>query len=228
MAKKFAVIGLGYFGERIALELTERGAEVLVIDNTMSKIEEIKDKVAYAVRMDSTDDKALQRLDLQHMDAVIVAIGENFESALLTCVQLLQYGCLRVIVKSTSPLHTSVLTKVGVHSIVSPEDFMAERLATTLTTENILDSIPLTEEYSITQVQAPEHMVGYTLQEIGMRRKYDVNLITIKRIRSFVNSEGEQQTEEHVIGVPQPDTRIAPQDILVLLGKQRDIEKLNE
>src|SRR5512133_4020175 len=141
MTKRFAVIGLGYFGERLASELTQRGAEVIASDNTMERVEEIRDKVAYAIKLDSTDERALRSQGLEELDAVIVAIGENFESALLTCVLLIQFGCKRVIARSTAPIHKRILLSVGVQTVISPEEIVAERLSYSLVTSNLLDLI---------------------------------------------------------------------------------------
>ncbi|PLX32364.1 MAG: hypothetical protein C0600_02830 [Ignavibacteria bacterium] len=223
MAKRFAVIGLGYFGRNLARELTADGAEVIAIDNTVGKIEEIKDEVAYAVRLDSTDEKTLRNQGLEDLDAVIVSIGEDFENALLTCVLLIEFGCKNVIVKSTSPIHTRIFQSVGVHSIVSPDLDMAERLAGTLISTSILESIPLTDAYSINQVIAPQHMHGRSLKKLDLRKKHNVNMITIKRRGPAV---GSVQGLEHIIGVPGPDTVIEKDDILILMGKQEDIAHL--
>jgi len=226
MVKRFGVIGLGYFGERTALELAERGAEVIVIDNTMSKIEDIKNKVAYAIRLDSTDESALRNQGLEELDAVVVAIGEDFESALLTCVHLIQFNCKRVIVKSTSPIHTKIFKSVGVHMVISPEEIVAQRLATTILSDNILDMVPLADDYNILQVEAPKHFVGQTMKELDLRRKFGVNLITIKRMSITKNKDGQEERTESVIGVPMAETRIFDNDILVLLGKEKDITRL--
>jgi trk system potassium uptake protein TrkA len=226
MKKRFAVIGLGYFGQRLALELSDRNAEVIAIDNTMAKIEDIKNRVAYAIRLDSTDDSALRNQGLEDLDAVIVTIGEDFESALLTCMHLLSYRCKRVIVKSTSPVHTKIFHSIGVHAIVSPEEVMAERLSMTLMSGNVLDSIPLADEYSILQVQAPEHVIGQSLLQLDLRRKYEVNLITIKRMAPA--REGDETPVETIIGVPLPDTVIQEGDVLVLLGRNRNVTRLME
>jgi trk system potassium uptake protein TrkA len=223
MVKRFAVIGLGYFGINLARELTSNGAEVIAIDNTMSKIEEIKDEVAYAVRLDSTDEKTLRNQGLDDLDAVIVSIGEDFENALLTCALLLEFGCKNVIVKSTSPIHTRIFQSVGVHSIVSPDLDMAERLAASLISTNILESIPLSDAYSISQVNAPTHMIGRTLKQLELRKKHNVNLITIKRRGP---AQGGVQGLEEIIGVPTPDTQIEAEDILVLMGNKEDIKQL--
>lgn len=250
MRKRFSVIGLGYFGQRLALELSQRGAEVVVIDNTLSKIEDMKNKVAYAVRLDSTDDTALRNQGLEDLDAVIVTIGEDFESALLTVVHLLQYQCKKVIVKSTSPVHTKIFKSVGVHSVISPEEIIAERLATTLMTANVLDSIPLTEDYRIVQIIAPERFENKTLRELDLRRKHEVNLITIKRREQSSAQTGADRVDqpesahgqasrtrffrgieqidevETIIGVPLPETVILKDDVLVLLGRVEDVNRI--
>lgn len=226
MVKRFAVIGLGYFGERLALELTERGAEVIVIDNTMAKIEDIKNKVAYAIRLDSTDENALRNQGLEDLDAVIVAIGENFESALLTCVHLLRFKCRRVVVKSTSPLHTEIFRNVGVHMIVSPEEIVAERVAMRMFSDNVLDLIPLTDEYGILQVEAPKRMHGKSLRDLDLRNRFNVNLITIKRVKITTDARGNEEKDEIVLGVPTAETVIEPNDVLVLLGREQDIHKM--
>ena len=223
MVKRFAVIGLGYFGTNLARELTRQGAEVIAIDNTISKIEEIKDEVAYAVRLDSTDEKTLRNQGLEDLDGVIVSIGEDFESALLTCVLLLEFGCKNVVVKSTSPIHTRIFKSVGVQNIVAPDLAIAERLAVSLVSTTILDTIPLTDEYSIIQVRAPKFMAGQTLQGLNLRSEYDVNLITIKR--RLVAPDGGEGPET-IIGVPRPDTKIEKNDVLILMGSRKSIERL--
>ncbi len=227
MVKRFAVIGLGYFGERLARELSDRGAEVIVIDNTMSKIEEIKDYVAYAIRLDSTDESALRNQGLEELDAVIVTMGEDFESTLLTCVLCLQFKCKKVIARSTSPIHTKILKSVGVHMVLSPEEVVAERLSYTLMSSLVLDIIPLTDEHVILQVAAPSFTLNHTLMDLDLRRKYNVNLITIKR-QAIVIRKGREEREEHIIGVPLPETIILDGDILVLMGTEKDIQRLIE
>jgi trk system potassium uptake protein TrkA len=228
MTKRFAVIGLGYFGERLALELTARGAEVIAIDNRIERVEDIKDKVACSIKLDSTDERALRSQGLEDLDAVIVTIGENFESALLTCVLLMQFGCRRVIARSTAPIHTIIFKSVGVDTVISPEELVAERLSYSLITENLLDLIPVTGEYSIVQVKAPSYMIGKTLADLDVRKRYDVNLITIKRTKKSVDKKGKEVIEEYIAGVPKADQVILQDDTLIILGRERDIQKLIE
>ena len=117
---KFAVIGLGLFGRAIAKTLSERGAEVLAIDINEEKIQDIRDDVAYAVAFDATDIKALKVQNIKNVDAVVVAIGENFESLLLCTVHLMELKVKRIIARAEGPLQRMILEKLVVNKIFSP------------------------------------------------------------------------------------------------------------
>jgi len=120
MKNKFAVIGLGDFGMSVAVSLAEKGADVIAVDNNMEVIEEIKDKVTYAARMDSTDEKALKSLGIDKVDAVIISIGTHFEDTVLTSVLLLQMGIKKVVARASSKIQEKVLLKLGVHEVILP------------------------------------------------------------------------------------------------------------
>ncbi len=227
MNKKFAVIGLGDFGLSVALSLAEKGAEVIAIDRDMEIIEDIKDKVTYAVRMDSTDEKALRSLGVDKVDAVIISMGTNFEDTILTSVLLLQMKVKKVIARATSKIHEKILTKLGVDQVISPDFEIANKVANTLMSDDILDFISIGEEYSIFQIRAPKAFVGKSLQEIDLRIRYNLNLITIKREYKVTDeATGEELTKQRIYGVPTSTTIVEENDILVLFGKEKDIKKI--
>ena len=229
MKNKFAVIGLGDFGMSVAVSLAEKGAEVIAVDNNMEVIEEIKDKVTYAARMDSTDEKALKSLGIDKVDAVVISIGTHFEDTVLTSVLLLQMGVKKVVARASSKIQEKVLLKLGVHEVITPEFDIAKRLANNLINEGMIEYIPLDENYNIVHISAPKMFVGKTLQEINLRIKYNVNLITIKRRHIIQDEEtGEQIIKERIYGVPTSSTLIEENDVLILLGKDRDLKKLIE
>ncbi len=229
MAKKFAVIGLGDFGRSIATSLTERGAEVMAIDQDLEIIEEIKEKVTYAVRTDSTDEKALINLGIEKMDAVIISMGEHFEDTVLTVVLLLQMGIKKVVARASSLMQQRILYKLGAHQVITPEFEMARKVASTLINEDVLDLIPLGENYNIVQIRTPKTFVGKTLQEIDLRIRYNLNLITVKRSYKITDERtGEQTRKERIYGVPTATTVLEDEDILIILGKDKDIKKIIE
>jgi len=229
VAKKIAIIGLGDFGSNLAKHLTEKGAEVLAIDNDFDKVEEIKDQVTVAVRLDATDEKALKAQGIQEMDAVVISIGQEFESTILTVMHLLNLGVKNIIARATTPIHKIILEKVGVHHIVSPEEEIAAKLASSLIYEDVLEWIKISNEYTIAYIPTPEIFIGKTLQELDLRTKYNVNIITIKKITRTINRKtNQEEIKERIIGVPGPSTVIEPDDILIIFGREKDIAKLIE
>lgn len=227
MTNRFAVIGLGQFGESIARTLADRGAEVLAIDIDLDKVESLKDEVAYAVALDSTDVKALKAQNIQDMDAVVVAIGENFEGLLLTTVLLLELEVKRVIARAANSQQRMILEKMGIDEILSPEETVGKTVAEMLLHPNMRSFLPLPDDYEIVEINTPSRVVDQTISEIGLREKYNLNLITVKRF--FEEKKGdEMQKVEHIIGVPRADTFLKETDIMIILGKSQDVNKFIE
>lgn len=229
MINKFAVIGLGQFGESIAKTLAQRGAEVLAIDIDLDKVESMKDDVAYAVALDSTDVKALKAQNIQEMDAVVVAIGENFEGLLLTTVLLLELEVKRIIARAANAQQRMILERMGIEEILSPEDTVGRTVAESLLHPNMKSFLPLPDNYEIVEIGAPARTVGKSINELGLREKYNLNIITIKRLFDEKDPKtGEPVKVEHIIGVPRADTTLRETDILIILGKTNDVTKFIE
>ncbi|WKK78793.2 potassium channel family protein [Marivirga arenosa] len=227
MTNRFAVIGLGQFGESIARTLSDSGAEVLAIDIDLDKVEAIKDDVAYAVALDSTDVKALKAQNIQDMDAVVVAIGENFEGLLLTTVLLLELEVERIIARAANAQQRMILEKMGISEILSPEETVGKTVAEMLLHPNMKSFLPLPDDYEIVEINTPTRVVDQTISEIGLREKYNLNLITVKRLYDE-KVDGQLQQVEHIIGVPRADTFLKETDIMIILGKSKDVNKFIE
>jgi len=227
MVYKFAVIGLGKFGTSVATTLAEKGSEVLVIDNNDEKIERIRDDVAFAISMDATDIKALKSQNIEQMDAVVVAIGEDFESMLLCTVQLLDLKVKRIIARTMTQTQRMILEKMGITEIISPEVEVGASVAERLLNPGILTFLQLPDEYEIAEIYTPPNVANRTIADIDLRKRYDINLITIMRV-STTKKDGKEHTEQHTIGVPGPDTKILKSDVLVLMGKDKDIKRFVE
>lgn len=225
--RKFAVIGLGYFGLNLALRLVEEGAEVIAVDRDEQRVDHLRDKVSYVVCMDTTDIRALQRLGLRDMDAVIVAIGENFQGSLLTTALLQEIGVERIINRVTSPTHERLLKLMNITELLVPEAEAASQLVKRLMLKGVVGAFELSREYSIIELAAPESFVGSTVFDLNLRNRYSLNLVTIKRIerKRGLLTLGEQEVVR-IIGVPAPETVIEKNDILVLFGKEKDIQRL--
>lgn len=217
---KFAVIGLGQFGRAIARKLSEKNSEVLAIDNDEEKVEAIKDEVAIAVTLDATDARALKSQNITDMDAVVVAIGANFQDLLLTTFVLQELKVERIIARAQGPTQRAILEKMGIKEILSPEDEVGNNVAENLVNPSVLMSMQLPDEYEIVEVKAPKTVFNRTLEDIGFREKYKINLVTLLR--------KDETDEHHIIGVPRADTTIREDDIIIVFGKTHCINRFIE
>lgn len=213
MKKQLAVIGLGRFGMSLIEELAQMGHEVLAIDYDEQKVNTVADTVTHAVQADAMDEQVLKALGIRNFDTVVVSIGENIQSSILTTILLKEIGVAKVVAKARNHLHGKVLEKIGA-SVIFPERDMGRRLAHILVSEGILDQIYLSRDHSIMEIKAPGRFVGKNLVEIDVRRKFKVTILAIKR-------------GEEIVVSPRAEEIIAEGDILVAIGKNHDLQKLS-
>lgn len=188
---KFCVIGLGRFGNQLAISLSEHGMEVLAVDQDNQMVSSIKDKVTQAVCLKITNEESLKSIGIEEMDTVIVAMGENFEQSILITAHLKQRLKIpHVIARSTNTIHDEILKLVGADQVVLPERYLGKRLASSLSLP-FVDLIHITETFSITQIKAPKNFIGKTIAELQLRRSWHTSCVAVKKGKSImlVNSD---------------------------------------
>lgn len=225
--KRFAVIGLGRFGKKLAIALAMSGAEVIAIDKDRSEIELIRDQVSHAVRLDSTDEEALKAQGIDKVDVAIVGIGQGtgqgFESAILTVVNLKQMGVKQVYARAEDPIGGEVFSKVGAAEVIYPEIESAQRWAYKLIAPQIGEKIDFAPGYSLARVKTPASFDNRTIMDLQLRQKYNVNLVAIKRGE---HSKAKKSEKDAIINVPMPNTIVYQDDILMVAGSDTDLAKL--
>lgn len=227
MAGRFAILGLGHFGFNLALQLTERGVEVLAIDTREERVEMLRDRVAHAMVLDSTDRRALSNLGLHEFDGVVVAIGEGFEASIMTCAHLQELGIKRIIARVMSPVHERVVRLMKIDDVILPEADAAAQTARRLTFRNALEAYDITKDYSVIEVAVPHSWVGQSVGKIGLRGNYAINLVTVMRRDSRKASlSAGQRAPTTVLGVPSPDTIFEAEDILVIFGEESNLQRI--
>ena len=215
--KKFAVIGLGKFGFHVAKALFEDGNEVIAIDQDRNRIQEIDPYCTEAIVMDATDKERLKALGLENMDSVVLSAGSKISNSILVCLHLQEIGVKKILAKALDDDHAKILKKIGATEIIRPEMAMAMRVARGLSTPNILDFIPLAEDYNLLQVDPPRAFIGKTLRDLDLKARYNVFVIAIKEL-----------VPENFVLVPPANFLIKDSDVLILLGKEQDISKIKE
>lgn len=211
--EEFAVIGIGRFGFSLATTLYKLGYEVIAIDIDEEKVEDIAEEVTYSVQADATDENALRSIGLRNVDVVVVATASDLQSSILATLNAKELGIKKVYAKAMNQQHSKVLHKIGADRVFSPERDMGVRVAHNLVSSNIFEIIELDPEHSIIEINALKGWNNNTLEKLDFRAKYGLNIIAIKRGDEFNIS-------------PTASDVVKENDILVVVGSNRDIDKL--
>lgn len=215
MKKQFVAIGCGRFGSSVALKLMELGNEVMVVDKNEETIQNIADKVTYAVQADATDENTIKSLGIRNFDVAIISIGADIQSSILVTLMAKELGVKYVVAKAQNELHGKVLYKIGADRVVFPEREMGIRIAKNLVSDNILDYIELAPDYSIMEVVALPEWRGKSLKEINMRSTFGINVMAVKQGLDINIAVG-------------PDDLIKEGDVLVVIGHNDDLKKIEK
>ena len=224
--RRFAVIGLGRFGQKLAIALAMSGSEVIAIDRNRNEVELIRDQVSHAVRLDSTDEEALKAQGVDKVDVAIIGIGQGgggFEAAILTVMNLRQMGIKQIYARAEDLIAGEVFSKVGATEVIYPEIESAQRWAFKLIAPQIGEKIDFAPGYSLARVKAPASFDGKTVMDLQLRQKYSVNLVLIKRGEHATKAKNQKGK---IINVPMPSTVIYQDDILMVAGSDADLAKL--
>ena len=215
--KKFAVIGCGSFGSNVAKTLFDEGHEVLVIDFNKSIVQKAKDFCSDAILADATDKETMEEIGIKDFDTVIISLGQRMETSILTTLHIKETGIKNIIVKAVNGDHMKILSRLGANRIIFPERDMALRLAKQLSTPNLLDYLPVVEDVSTYQIVATKSFLGKTIKELDLRNRYSVLIIAIKK-----------KDSEIFHYIPPSDFKIEEEDLLIVMGKNKDLEKVKE
>ena len=210
MHKEFVVIGLGRFGGSIVKELVDQGADVMAIDKVPERVDEFASIATQAVVADTTDEAVLKSLGIRNFEHVIVAIGDDIQSSILTTLMLKEIGVRKITVKAQNDYHEKVLRKIGADQVVHPERDMGIRIANNIISNNVLDYLELSDEHSIMEIIVNDKIAGYTIIDLDIRARYGINIVAVKRGNEIIVS-------------PQADEKLQLNDILIIIGADVDI-----
>ncbi|NPU84857.1 MAG: TrkA family potassium uptake protein [Syntrophaceae bacterium] len=214
--KRVIVIGLGIFGFNIAKELFENGFEVIAVDKNREAIQRIRDFATKAVLADGTDKEIMDLIGIQEEDLAIISFGEDLAASTLITLHLKQMGVKTIIVKAPSEDHALILERVGATEVIIPEKEVAAKLAKGLRSPNVLDYLPLSDDYMISEIAPPTSFLGKSIGELQLRGKYHIEVIAVRDILT-----------DRISMVPAAGYVIKDGEALVVLGKDKDIEKIN-
>jgi len=217
MAQQILIIGLGQFGMSLARTLSEKGAEVLAVDRRKALVEEAAAFVTEVVLVDATDESELARLEPAKRDCCICAIGDDSKEASIICTALLrQMGAPWVIGRANNAMHRRILLLVGAHLVVNPEEEFGRRFANRLINRHVISDMPLGEDLHLTELSIHPSMVGKSLIELALPKRFGVMVVAIRR-----------GTPSKVLQ-PDPSEPLAANDRLIIVSSESAIPKLTK
>jgi trk system potassium uptake protein TrkA len=221
-----SVIGLGKLGARIATRLSEKGIEVIAIDKNLSLVEKIKDIVTHSICVDVTDEKALRSVNISEVDVAVVAIGDNIEISIMAVAMLRKLGVGRVLARATNQLHEHVLEEIGASEIIKVEEDMGDIVASKIVATNIVQQYSFAPGYSVVQAKLGKYFGGKTLVESQLRQVYSINSVAIERKVPYITEDGKSDFRIEVDDNPVPMSVIEEDDIVVMVGSDKNFRKL--
>jgi trk system potassium uptake protein len=221
-----AVIGLGTFGAKTAVRLFEKGAEVLAIDSRPELVDRIKDKVSHAICIDVTQEKSLRAVNISDVDTAVVAIGDNIEMSIMAVAMLRKLGVGRVIARATTQLHEHVLREIGASEIIKVEEEMGEIVASKIAAPHVLQRYNFAAGYSIVEIKLGKSFEGKTLVESQIRQNYSLNIVALQKRVPYISEEGKASYRIVINDSPLPMDVIEADDIVVLVGSEKNLDRL--
>lgn len=230
---KCCIIGLGVFGKNLAINLAQLGAEVLAIDRREENVSLVKDEVGAAIVMDFEDTSPLARLAIDEMDAVVIAIGDDFECSMAMTVKSQELGAKRIVCRVLSPMHARLLRLMKVDRLVVPEEVAARGLAHSLLMRGVVDGFDMGSGHAIIEADVPAGLLGKNLtQSAETFKKHEVRLVTIKRKdeRSLgtLFKTGDTEVRRRTLGVVGLEEAFQEGDIFVLFGSEKGLRNFLE
>ncbi len=213
MKHSVMVIGLGRFGSAAARELMALGHEVLAIDDSEAKVNEIASQVTHAVELDASDEQALKDVGAADFEHAIVGISSNTEASIFATMALKNLGVRNVTAKAANQLHGRILERVGASRVVYPEREMGAQLAHSFSIPHVVDYLDVAPRFGIVKVRPPDAFVGKTLRELDFPGQLALTPVALRR--------GKQVTVN-----PHRDERIEATDELILVGLDEKLELL--
>lgn len=213
--KSYVVIGLGLFGSCVARQLCALGSEVIAIDTDSELVQAISGDVTNAVMADAQDKEVLRTLGVGNCDCAVVAIGDNLGASVLATMNLKELGVPYIVCKAHDQTHRKVLEKLGADRVMIPEREVAEKLAHSLVSPNVLEFIELSKDFGIVEVPVPRSWVNKSIIDLNVRAKHGVNIIAIESGEGINVAPGAQYV-------------LKKEDILVVLGGYDALAVLQE
>lgn len=213
--KRVVVIGLGIFGSQLARQLYESGLDVIAVDKNRDVVQKMKDYSTKAVLADASDKEVLESIGIEENDIVVISFGEDLSASTLLTLHLKELKVKTIIVKVPNEDHKRILLRVGASEAIIPEREMANKVARSIISPNVLEYLPIADDYTIVELAPPSAFIGKSLNELDLRKRFQLQVIAIRDVLT-----------DKLQLVPRASSILKDSDVLVIIGKEEDIRKV--
>lgn len=210
MKGAYAVFGAGSFGSKVAIELSEAGHHVVVVDCDREAVSAIQEKVTEALVADVSNPDVIRELDVKKFDAVIMGMSSHFEDLILALTLIKQEGAKNIYAKANSAIQERILLRLGADHVIQPDQDVAERLCAKLSMSKVSDMFEFKGSF-IAEVGIPDKMLNKTIRSLDLRNKYNITILLVKK-------PGQEMTT-----VWDPNMVLQHDDRLIVIGSEKAI-----
>ncbi len=224
MHEHYIICGFGRIGREICSILKENNRPFVVIESNQAVIDEL-DRLGYAdLKGDASDDDILLAAGIKQAKGLVTAVSSDEKNVYITLTARGLNSKLFILARSSGlPGAAKKLERAGASRVISPYCIGAHRMAHIIIRPTVVDFLDLATQVGDLGLRMEElvvsgqaHCVGKTLIETGVRKKYGIIVVAIKR------------ADVPMIFNPGSETKIMAGDILIVLGEGSHISAMAE
>lgn len=232
MARRLGVIGLGVMGRAVARYLARNGAEVVAVDRDPAAVKQVAAHVSKALVIDSRDREGLLQLGPEQLQGAVVAVGSDVEASVMATLVLSRHLKVpEVFARATTQNHAEILSAVGATTVVPVETEMGRRVAQAILWPQFRDFFAVTGDLALVETAPTPEMIGRTLGELDLRRRYGAHCLALRRGRRSARSvmggdKIEEVNADRIVNLPDASVVITEDDLLVVVGLKDELARL--
>lgn len=220
----YIVCGYGRIGQVICQSLHDDHRDFVVIENNPEEIKSLSTLGYLFVEGEASDDEILIQAGIKRAKGLIAVVSSDAENVYITMSAKVLKPSLFVMGRSSGKKGADTkLLRAGADKVISPYFIGARQMANMVLRPTVIDFLDLTVHGSLglrlEELQIPESasFVDMTLMDSGIRKKYDLIVVAIKR-----------RGDKEMLFNPSHLTLIKPGDTIIVLGEFENIKRLEK
>ena len=218
----FIVCGFGRIGRIMCRELAKDNIDFVVIEQDPATIEDIEMQRYLYIEMDATSEEALLAAGIMDAKGIATAVNSDANNVFITMTAKSLRPDIFVLARASEEKNEDKLIRAGAGRVVSPYLIGGRRMAQMLKKPTVVDFIDIAmmgshlglmiEEAKIGQ---KSNLTGKNLVDSQLRKDFGVIIVAIKKLSG------------DMIFNPLPSETLEASDVIAVLGKREDLQRMN-